>query len=237
MTLPEIKKFVPLSCVDWDGKVSAVAFLSRCNLRCPFCYNSALVLHPDSLETIPFQEVEQSLIKSKGWLDGVVLTGGEPTLSDDLPSLCNRIKELGYSVKLDTNGTNFAMVKQLVDEELLGYVALDVKAPLYSDAYSRAVGVEAAGLVPEVEKTVQLLLEGAVDYEFRTTLVPGIHREEDVAQICSRLVGCKKYVLQNFMGGVETLEPTLRDMEPFSIADMERFLARAKTTVFNTVLR
>jgi pyruvate formate lyase activating enzyme len=237
MTLPEIKKFVPLSCVDWDGKVSAVAFLSRCNLRCPFCYNTALVLNSESLETIPFEEVERSLIKSKGWLDGVVLTGGEPTLNEELPNLCSQIKELGYNVKLDTNGTNSTMVKKLIREELVGYVALDVKAPLNPDAYSRAVGVEAAGLVPEVEKTVRFLLEDSVDYEFRTTLVPGIHDEESVAQICSKIVGCRKYVLQNFVGDVETLEPTLRNTKPFPALEMEKFLAVAKKIVQNTTLR
>jgi pyruvate formate lyase activating enzyme len=237
MKSPEIKNFVPLSCVDWDGKVSAVVFLPNCNFRCPFCYNTALVLAPESLEAKPFEEIRQYLRENKGWLDGIVITGGEPTISERLPDFCRQIKELGLGVKLDTNGTNPAMVGELLEEALVDYVAMDVKAPLNVEAYSRAVGVDARNLLAKVEKTISTLLKGSVDYEFRTTLVPTIHTEEDVEQICGKIKGCKKYVLQNFLGGVETLNPELKNVEPFSSAEMDRFLELAKKTVPNTLQR
>jgi pyruvate formate lyase activating enzyme len=237
MTPLEIKNFVPLSCVDWDGKVSAVIFLPNCNFRCPFCYNTALVLNPGKLETKSFEEIRQHLRKNKGWLDGMVITGGEPTINEKLPSFCKRFKDLGLGVKLDTNGTNPAMVERLAEEALVDYVALDVKAPLNVGAYSKAAGVNAENLMARVEKTIQILLEGSVDYEFRTTLVPMIHGEEAMEQICGRIKGCRKYVLQNFVGDVETLDPKLRNVKPFSIAEMDRFLELARKKVPNTLQR
>lgn len=237
MTPLEIKNFVPLSCVDWDGKVSAVIFLPNCNFRCPFCYNTALVLNPGKLETKSFEEIRQHLRKNKGWLDGIVITGGEPTINEKLPSFCKRFKDLGLGVKLDTNGTNPAMVERLAEEALVDYVALDVKAPLNVGAYSKAAGVNAENLMARVEETIQILLEGSVDYEFRTTLVPMIHGEEAMEQICGRIKGCRKYVLQNFVGDVETLDPKLRNVKPFSIAEMDRFLELARKKVPNTLQR
>lgn len=237
MKLLEIKKFLPLSCVDWDGKVSAVAFLPHCNFRCPFCYNTDLVLNSESLKTEPFEEIKRQLGKSKGWLDGVVITGGEPTLNDELPSFCGKIKELGLEVKLDTNGTNPDMLQRLTEEKLVDYVALDVKAPLNSISYSRAAGVDAGVFIAKVEKTVQFLLETFEEYEFRTTLVPTIHNEEDLKQICNKIEGCKKYVLQKFVGDMKTLDPKLSNVRPFSDAEMEGFLRLAKKTVPNTILR
>jgi pyruvate formate lyase activating enzyme len=237
MKSPEIKNFVPLSCVDWDGKVSAVIFLPNCNFRCPFCYNTTLVLNPEKLETKPFEEIRKHLRKNKGWLDGIVITGGEPTINEMLPDFCEKIKELELGVKLDTNGTNPAMVERLVEEELVDYIALDVKAPLKVEAYSKAVGVDAGNLLAKVEKTIQILLKDSLDYEFRTTLVPTIHGEEDVEQICGKIQGCRKYVLQNFLGDVETLDPKLRNVKPFSSAEMERFLELAKKKVPNTLQR
>jgi pyruvate formate lyase activating enzyme len=237
MKLPAIKNLVPLSCVDWDGKISAVAFLAGCNFRCPFCYNTALVLAPDTLKTLSFESVKRHLEESRGWLDGVVITGGEPTIHGELPTLCRKVKSLSLGVKLDTNGTNPGMLRKLVDEKLVDYVALDVKAPLNTDAYSRATGVDASLLVREVERTINFLLEGPVDYECRTTLVPTIHREEDVEQICSSLRNCSQYVLQNFVGDVDTLDPGLRDVRPFQEADMRRFVELARKMVSNTRYR
>ncbi len=237
MKLPEIKGFVDLSLVDWDGKVSAVMFLSHCNFRCPFCYNGTLVCEPEKMTTIPYGEIERYLTANRGWLDGVAITGGEPTIQRELPTLCRRIKKLDLTVKLDTNGTNSPMVKTLIAEELVDYIALDVKAPLSNEEYSRSVGVDAEKLLPEVETTIDLLLESPVDYEFRTTLVPTIHEKSDIQRICRRIEGCKKYALQNFKGGVETLDPKFSKLKSFSPNEMKEFLKLARKTVFNTFLR
>ena len=143
----EIKGFVDLSLVDWDGKLSCVIFLPNCNFRCPFCHNTTLVLHPERGETIPFERVEDYLNKQKDWLDGVCITGGEPTLHNDLPDLCSKLKEIGFLVKVDTNGTNPTMMKELMNKSLINYIAMDIKAPLTAEKYSKATGINAKKLL------------------------------------------------------------------------------------------
>lgn len=237
MKLPEIKGFIDLSLVDWDGKISAVMFLPHCNFRCPFCYNSNFFLKPEKMQTIPYEEIERYLTKNNGWLDGVAITGGEPTIHNELPMLCRRIKEWGLRVKLDTNGTNSAMVNKLIASKLVDYIAMDIKAPLNQEKYSHTVGVNAEKLLTEVEKTIEVLLNSSVDYEFRTTLVPTIHDKNDVKLICSRIKSCKKYVLQNLKGDVETLDPRFQNVKSFSPEEMKGFLRLAKKIVLNTFLR
>jgi pyruvate formate lyase activating enzyme len=139
----EIKGVVDLSLVDWDGKLSSVIFLPRCNFRCPFCHNYALVLHPEKEKTIPLKRVEDNLWKQRHWLDGVCVTGGEPTLHGDLPEFCSELKDIGLLVKIDTNGTNPTMIERLTEKGLVDYVAVDVKAPLTVEKYSKAIGVDA----------------------------------------------------------------------------------------------
>jgi len=237
MKLPEIKGFVDLSLVDWDGQVSAVMFLPHCNFRCPFCYNLSFVLNPKEMQTIPYKELEQYLAKNKGWLDGIVITGGEPTIHNELPTLIRRLKESDLKVKLDTNGSNSSMVQKLTSQKLVDYIALDVKAPLIQEKYSKAIGVSAETLLTEVEKTVQTLLNSSVDYELRTTLVPTIHGQNDIKQICTSIKGSKKYVLQSFKGDVETLDPKFKNVKPFSPEEMGEFLKLAKEIVPNAFLR
>ncbi len=233
----EIKGFINLSLVDWDGKVSSVVFLAGCNLRCPFCYNVNLVLHPEKLPTIPFEQIENRLQKRRGWVEGVVITGGEPTIHSDLPNLCQKIKKLGFLVKVDTNGTNPIMIKELINSKLVDYVAVDVKAPLTKEKYSRACGLNAENLLEKIEKTIELLLEDEVGYEFRTTVVPGLHGKQDIEDICQRIRGCRKYVIQNYKGEVDTVNPKFKNSNPFLEGEMEAFLTTAKKTIPNTMLR
>jgi len=233
----EIKGFVDISLVDWDGKVSSVIFLPHCNLRCPHCYNSALVLHPETLSTIPFEEIESYLKKNHGWIDGVVITGGEPTIHVDLPDLCSKIKKLGFLVKVDTNGTNPTMVRELINEGLVDYIAMDIKASLIENKYSEACGVNAKNLLGGIEETIDALLKLGVEHEFRTTVVPSLHEKEDIEKICQKIRGCRKYALQNFKGDVETINPMYKGLKPFTNEEMEIFLELARRAVPNTILR
>lgn len=233
----EIKGFIDISLSDWDGKVSSVIFLPHCNFRCPFCYNKSLVLHPQTMATISYDHVEKYLEANRKWIDGLVITGGEPTGHVDLPVICKKLKNVGFGVKVDTNGTNPAMVRGLINDQLVDFVALDVKAPLTEEEYSRVSGVKAASFVGRIGETVQLLLEGNVDYEFRTTLVPTLHEVDALSRICQDIRSCKKYMLQNFMSEVETIDPKFRTLSPFSTAEMAAFLQVAKTIVPNTHLR
>jgi len=234
----EVKGFVDLSFVDWDGKVSSVLFLPNCNFRCPFCHNVNLVLNPETIETIPFEYLDAQLNNQKGWTDGVCITGGEPTLHTDLAELCSKIKQMGFLVKLDTNGTNPAMLKELLDKKLLDYVAMDVKAPLTSEKYSKAIGVNSEKLLKNVKESISLLMNSEVDYEFRTTVVPTLHDSEDIKQICNFLKGCKKYVLQKFDVniGQTVLDPTFTT-KTITNETIQKFLVIAKEIIPNTKAR
>jgi pyruvate formate lyase activating enzyme len=234
----EIKGFLDVSFVDWDGKVSSVIFLPNCNFRCPFCHNVNLVLNPENLESIPFEHVEGLLRKQKGWIDGVCITGGEPTLHSDLPDLCSRLKKMGFSVKLDTNGTNPTMLKELVDRKLVNYVALDIKAPLTIEKYGEAAGVKAEEMLERVKESIELLLESDIDYEFRTTVVPDIHDMDDIEQISRSVRRCKKYVLQKFdiSLGKTSIDPSFTS-KSLTDEEMQKFLTVAKKFIPNTKIR
>jgi len=233
----EIKGFVGVSLSDWDGKVSSVIFLPGCNLRCPFCYNRGLVLQPGKMPTIALKQIQNYLQTKRQWIDGVVITGGEPTLQNDLPMLCEDIRKTGFGVKVDTNGTNPKMLGRLIEGKLVDYVALDVKAPLTTEKYSAACGVNAEAFLEKIKETVQILLNQAVEYEFRTTLVPTLHETGDMEAICRAIKSCRKYALQNFKSEVETIDPRFQSVRPFSPVQMKRFLQVARKIVPNTILR
>lgn len=201
------------SLLDYPGKVAAIVFVGGCNFRCPFCYNHALVLEPQRLPPIPGAEVLEFLRARRGWLDGVVITGGEPTIHAWLPEFVRRVKDSGYLVKLDTNGSNPGMLEGLVGEGLVDYVALDVKAPLREEKYRRATGVP--GVVGRVERSIDLIRSSGVEYEFRTTVVPTLHGEEDILEIATRLRGAKRYYLQQFRREGPHLDEGLSRVEPY----------------------
>ena len=235
----DIKGFVDVSFVDWDSKISAVIFLPNCNFRCPFCHNGNLVSNPEKSETIPFEQIENQLKRHKNWIDGVCITGGEPTLHADLPELCSKIKKMGFQVKLDTNGTNPTLLKGLLKKGLIDYVAMDIKAPLTVQKYSKACGVDVKKLLGNVKESIGTLMESSIDYEFRTTVVPTIHDVEDIRQICSSLVGCRKYVLQKFdvSLGKETLNPEFMKLKTFTDEEMQNVLVAAQNLIPHTKLR
>jgi len=182
--------------IDYPGKVAATVFTVGCNFRCPFCYSKELVIpeeikkHPKISEEYFFDFLE----KRKGLLDGVVICGGEPTIHNDLPEFSEKIKNLGYLVKLDTNGSNPEMLKELIDKKLIDYVAMDIKAP--KDNYEKAIGVKIN--IDSIQKSIDILKNGSIDYEFRTTVVPAIHNREDIIKMAEWIKGAKKYFLQQF---------------------------------------
>jgi len=236
-TQMEIKGFVGISFSDWDGKVSSVIFLPSCNLRCPFCYNKSLVLCPEKMSTFPQAKVENYLEMNRKWIDGVVITGGEPSLHADLPLLCERIQKIGFKVKVDTNGTNPAMIRKLIEKQCVDSVALDLKAPLTNVKYSEACGVDTGPFLEKIKETVGILLGDVVEYEFRTTVVPTIHQKEDIEKISLAIKSCRKYALQNFKSNVETIDPKYQNLKPFSQAQMVSFLQIANQFISNTILR
>ena len=238
LAIMHVKGFIDISFSDWDAKVASVIFLPNCSFRCPFCYNKNLVLQPEAMPTIPYERIAKYLDANGEWIDGVVVTGGEPTIHEDLPDLCSELKRMGFHVKVDTNGTNPAMIDKLIEGNLVDYVAVDVKAPLTEEEYSRACGVKASSVLDRLKLSLQILLgEGGVDYEFRTTVIPTLHRVEDVQRICQAIKGCRKYALQTCKSDVETIDPRFQGLKPFSAAQMEVFFQTARKIVPNTILR
>ena len=231
-----IKGFVDISLVDWDGKISSVVFLPNCNLRCPFCQNAKLVLHPEELPTISFEEITERLAKMKKWIDGVVITGGEPTLHLDLPLFCRKLKDLGFKVKLDTNGTNSGVLQKLIEEELIDYVALDVKAPLNEQKYSEATGVKTEKLLKEIINSINLLQNGKVDYEFRTTVLPEFFDKDELKSILEWINGAKRFVIQRARI-LRTLDNGLKQSPVFSREELEEFVDLAKNYVNECIIR
>lgn len=181
-----------LTLLDFPGHVACTVFLQGCNFRCPFCHNASLVL---GQEGITEDEVLSFLKKRQGLLDGVAITGGEPMVSPDIDALLERIKALGYRVKLDTNGTFPEKLRSVIERGLVDYVAMDVKNT--REKYDRTAGV--SGFLPAVEESVALLKQGLVPYEFRTTVVDELHEPEDFFFIGQWLENAQAYFLQAFV--------------------------------------
>lgn len=191
----EIHGFNKTTLLDYPGYVAATIFTGSCNFRCPFCHNAGLVLDPKGQEIISEEEVLTYLQKRKGILDGVCITGGEPTLQPDLKDFIKKIKDLGYLVKLDTNGYRPEVLWELLREDLLDYVAMDIKAS--RERYALAAGVKNLDLA-RIEESVGILKSCAIPHEFRTTVVKGIHDIQEFEAIGRWLEGSKAYYLQAF---------------------------------------
>ncbi len=206
----EILGLEKMSLVDYDGKVAATIFTGSCNFRCPFCHNSALVIDFQKIQAIPESEFLSFLEKRKNLLDGVCITGGEPTLQKDLPIICEKIKNLGYLVKLDTNGTNPQMVKELNENGLVDYFAMDIKND--KENYAPIIGLTSFD-TKKVEETVSYFLSGNADYEFRTTLIKEFHTVESIKKIGEWLKGANKYFMQKFKSGENTISQGLSEVD------------------------
>lgn len=193
MKVTDIQK---LTLLDYPGVVACTVFTAGCNFRCPFCHNAMLVL-PEQIddECLTDDEVFGFLKKRRGVLDGVAVTGGEPLLHADMPEFLARVKELGYKIKLDTNGSNPELLSEIIKNKLVDRVAMDIKnAP---EEYARTIGLESFDIAP-VERSKEMLLSGETDYEFRTTVVKGIHTKESLIGAAKWIEGAKEYYLQQF---------------------------------------
>jgi pyruvate formate lyase activating enzyme len=203
--------------IDYPGRIAATVFLIGCSFRCPFCYSSELVL-PEKIKLQPriSEKVFFNFLKERqGLIDGVVICGGEPTVQKDLPGFIRKIKDLGYPVKLDTNGSNPEMLEKLIKNGLLDYIAMDVKAPMEKQKYNKAAGVKVN--LEKIKRSIRLIKGSGIDYEFRTTVIPTIHTREDIIQIAEGIGPAKKYYLQNFRpektisAGLERIKPYPRE--------------------------
>ena len=248
-----------LSMVDYPGKMSCTILFTGCNFRCSYCHNSLLVLPEPDHEWIPEEQLFSYLKKRQGILEGVCISGGEPLLQGrNIIPFLETIKELGYPVKLDTNGTFPELLRELCERELVDYVAMDIKNS--RENYGRAIGVEQSklneqpgnanqnvldkqpgkpeqNLLDRIQQSVDFLLQNQVDYEFRTTLVKGIHEPQDIEKICHWIGGAKAWYLQNFKDSGSLLAPNSCQMSSFSENEMELMEKTAKNYKMNVFVR
>ncbi|MBC7219961.1 anaerobic ribonucleoside-triphosphate reductase activating protein [Candidatus Bipolaricaulota bacterium] len=239
----EVAHLQLLSLLDYPGKVAAVVWTVGCNLRCPFCYNAELVLPEvgEDLPRVPREEVLAVLRERVGFIDGVVVTGGEPTLNVDLPVFLRELKALGFLIKLDTNGTRPDVLRCLLDEGLVDYVALDVKAPfarypeftglLFPD-HGRSPPEGMSDLVARIQESIAVIRGRVPDYEFRTTVAPGLARQDLIA-IAGEIRGARRYVLQPFFlpEGKRLVNETWRGRPTLPVEELPRLLPELQKLV------
>ena len=191
------------SFIDWEGKAVAVVFTKGCNFRCGYCHNPSLVL-PNLLNSttdISERVFFDYLQNRKNWLDGVVITGGEPTIHAVLPEFMASIKKMGFQIKLDTNGTNPSMIKHLIKNKLIDYIAMDIKTVLEEDKYCEVVGIKGDKIINKISSSIQILRNENISYQFRTTIIPDLHTLEIKNRLAEQF-RTDNYVLQEFRHGL-----------------------------------
>jgi len=221
--------FEKLTLIDYPDHLAAIIFTQGCNFRCHFCYNPMLVWprkgadeknkKEKGSEMLSTQDLFLFLKERFGRLEGVVITGGEPTLHADLPSFIKKIKKIGYLVKLDTNGTNPIMLEHLIKNKLVDYLAMDFKAPL--EKYSQTVGVSVD--CKNIQKSVKLIMNSGLPYEFRTTVVPGLLDKVDFKKMGELIKGADKWYLQNFKSDTDLVDPKYQAKLAYTSQDMKDF--------------
>jgi len=237
MNIP-IKGFIQNSMLDWEGKISSIVFFPNCNMKCFYCHAATLVCNPDRLENISVDDILKSLKERKKWIDGVVLLGGEPTLYNNLSEFIKKIKDIGLKVKLDTNGTNPEMVKKLIDEKLIDCVSMDIKAPLDKKKYDKISLVDTP--LEKIKKTINILINSNIDYEFRTTISKQWLSCEDIFEIAKSIKGAKKYIIQKFRyvdGEILNPEKIDKAYKDYSDSELKEIAKQIKEKWVDCVVR
>lgn len=216
MSFP-IKGFIETSLVDWPGKIAAVMFLPRCNFRCPYCHNYELVTTPDQFPTVSLHYIMKRLSHHSRWIDGVCITGGEPTLEPGLRRLIETLRTAGMPIKLDTNGSHPRILENLLRERLIDHVAMDVKAPLERGVYSRCAGAPVN--TGQIRESLDLLKALAPSYELRTTVAPPLLTRNHLVQLAHQLTGEAQLTLQQFRA-THTLDPRYTKVTPYGAGEL-----------------
>jgi pyruvate formate lyase activating enzyme len=223
----EIKGFQEVSFLDWPGKTSSVIFLNHCNFRCPYCHNAELAIGMES-QNIPPSYVISWLYDRREWIDGIVISGGEPLLNRDLPEFLRALKtHLDISIKLDTNGSNPKLLQILLRENLVDKVSMDIKSPLEDERYSKICRTNIN--ISLIEESINAIIDSNINYEFRTTVCPSLLKENDILQIATELscIGgtLQEYSLQNFNPG-KVLDSSFEDQISYSYDTLNKIKAK-----------
>jgi len=218
----KIGGFQKTSLLDYPEEISAIIWTLGCNFNCPFCYNPDVV--KKTAKIISEEEILSFLEKRKNVIDGLVITGGEPFLQKDIGSFCEKIKKIGYKIKIDTNGTYPEKLKELLDNKIVDYIAMDVKAP--KGKYKKLAGVDVD--ISKIDESIQIIKNKAPDYEFRTTVVPGLISLKDVVEIAKWLENSKRFYLQQFKDNAFHISEKFDNVRPYDFTELNQMLQKVK---------
>lgn len=230
----EIKGFRETSFLDWDGKIVSVIYLPYCNFRCGFCHNKGLIANPQQYEEVPPEKIKKYLLEHQDFIDGICVTGGEPSLhkNQGLYDFLREIKNMGFLVKVDTNGADPEFLNEIIGKKLADYIAMDIKAPL-TEKYSQVAGEKVD--LSAIEESIKIVIRNLIHYEFRTTIVPNFSLE-DIEAIAQKLQSAKKLVLQQFVPE-NCLDQSYRKLKPYPKEKLEEMQKAAEKYVANVSLR
>jgi pyruvate formate lyase activating enzyme len=223
MSIP-IKGWQKNSLIDYSPYTASVIFLGGCSFRCDYCHNPDLVLNFDKIPDIDANEIIDYLKSKKQWIDGVCITGGEPTIHKDLPLFISELKKIGMKVKLDTNGTNPSMIKELIDKKLIDYIAMDIKTILEDYEKVAAVHVDKE----KIKESVSIIKNSSIDYEFRTTAIPGIVGKKEIFLIGRWLEGAERFCIQQFRADMPLINKELQKLKPYSKEELNKMAEAVK---------
>ncbi|MEA3346522.1 MAG: anaerobic ribonucleoside-triphosphate reductase activating protein [Candidatus Auribacterota bacterium] len=234
-SLPDIKGFIKNTLIEWDGLISSEVFFPGCNFRCPYCHSYELFTKPDELDSVRWDEVFKYLDEKKGWVDGLVLCGGEPLMSKDILNCLEMLKGYDVKVKLDTNGYFPERLREAINRQLVAYVAMDIKASLNGEEYSCVAGVNNVDVSKLIE-SIELIKKSGIDYEFRTTVCPLYINRKNIVEIAKLIEGAEKYSLQQF-NPKNCYDMSLSKVKPYSREEIYEMKEIVEPYVKNCVVK
>jgi len=220
----KISAIQTLTLIDYPGQVAATIFTFGCSFRCHFCHNPELVLPAQKVKILLEKDILEFLEKRRQFLDGLCITGGEPTIWKDLPKFIKKVKRMDLNVKLDINGTNPEMLKKLIDEKLIDYVAMDIKAPW--NKYEKVVNKKID--IKKIKKSAKILLDGKLDYEFRSTILPRLHPIKDIIEMAEQIKGAERYYLQQFKPFAKMVNKEYVNEKSYRHVDLKKICQKIK---------
>jgi len=235
-----IKGVQKFSMIDYPGKLSCVVFLNKCNMRCGYCHNPELVFSDDSggkFPNITQEEFFKFLDEKKSWLDGVCITGGEPTLHPGLLGFMNAIKEKGYTLKIDTNGSNPGIIQKIIEGKLADYIAMDVKNSIQKYSVTAGANISTSNIKQSIDIIRDAGNNNLINYEFRTTILPRFIGESDIIAIGELLRGSKRYVLQQFKSEESLVDNNLKNEKTYTYNELEKFMNILKEKIIDVEIR
>jgi len=228
----KFKGWQKVSLIDFPGRIATIVFTGGCNFRCPYCHNPELVIGWEKLPDIDEEEVFRYLERRKGLIDGIAITGGEPLLHQEIIDFIRRAKSKGYPVKIDTNGAFPEVLAQLINDKLIDFIAMDIKGA--KDRYAEVAGVPVD--IEKIDKSIKMIMESGIDYEFRTSVLPMFFNTEEAKKIGEWIKGAKRYVLQ-IVHTVKTLDERIKEGKIYLPHEVEAFVPILKQYVESVIVR